>query len=124
MRLCAMNTGPPLSPVFTRNHPPGIRPWPGGTECGETRASMKTAAVSIVGICAVALSALAYFHFLNRPSMPVFPPAANNLARIELADLVALALPPKGFQNLAWDSLSTEPTIAWQTQGVALDGDE
>lgn len=86
---------------------------------------MKRAVPYVAAICVAALLAFAAVRLLPGPSdtMPVFPPTAKSLPRVELADLVALVLPPKGFENLGWDYLAKEPAIAWQTQGVAFEND-
>lgn len=84
---------------------------------------MKKAIAYVAAICVAALVAFVVVRFSAGPSVPVFPPTATNLRRIELADLVALVLPPKGFENLGWDYLANEPAIAWQTQGVETDND-
>lgn len=86
------------------------------------RSNMKRALLYVAAICVAALVALVVVRLSTGPApetLPVFPPTAKNLRRIELADLVALVLPPKGFENLTWDYLTTERAIAWQTQGVA-----
>jgi hypothetical protein len=87
--------------------------------------SMKRAVPYVAAICVAALLAWVSVRLFTGPSdtMPVFPPTAKSLPRVELADLVALVLPPKGFENLAWDYLANEPAIAWQTQGVEFDND-
>jgi len=86
---------------------------------------MKRAALYVAAIFVAALVAAVSVSLFNRPTdtLPVFPPTAKNLPRVELADLVALALPPKGFENLGWDYLAKERAIAWQTQGVETDND-
>jgi hypothetical protein len=88
------------------------------------RCDMKRALLYVAAICVAAIVAFVVVRLstgLAPETLPVFPPTAKNLRRIELADLVALALPPKGFESLAWDYLANEPAIAWQTQGVAED---
>ena len=104
---------------------------------------MKRAVPYVAAICVAALLAFVFVRLSSTgPSdtMPVFPPTAKNLPRVELADLVALVLPPKGFVNedadvpldgtvlhhmhvsrLGWDYLIHEPAIAWQTQGFEFD---
>jgi hypothetical protein len=84
---------------------------------------MKRAAFYVAAVCVAAVAAFAFVYFSAGPSetVPVFPATVKNLRRMQLADLVALALPPKGFENLAWDYLANEPAIAWQTQGVVED---
>jgi hypothetical protein len=49
----------------------------------------------------------------------VHPRAAQDLPSIELAELVATAMPPNGFEKLGWDHLSTSKNIHWQTVGTA-----
>jgi hypothetical protein len=87
--------------------------------------SMKKAAPYVAAICVAALLAFVSVRMLTGPSdtLPVFPPTAKNLPRVELADLVTLVLPPKGFENLGWDYLANARAIAWQTQGVETDND-
>ncbi len=86
---------------------------------------MKRVVLYVAAICIAALVAFASVRLFTGPSdtMPVFPPTAKRLPRVELADLVALVLPPKGFENLSWDYLANERAIAWQTQGVEFDND-
>ena len=84
---------------------------------------MRRAIAYVAAICVATLAAFVVVRLSTGPSetLPVFPPTANNLRRVELPDLVALVLPPKGFENLGWDYLTNEAAIAWQTQGVVED---
>jgi hypothetical protein len=86
---------------------------------------MKKAVPYVGAICVAALLAFVSVRLFTGPSdtLPVFPPTAKSLPRVELADLVALVLPPKGFQNLGWDYLANARAIAWQTQGVEFGND-
>jgi hypothetical protein len=86
---------------------------------------MKRAVLYVAAIFTAALVAAVSVSLFDRPTdtLPVFPPTAKNLPRVELADLVALVLPSKGFENLGWDYLASESAIAWQTQGVETAND-
>jgi hypothetical protein len=50
--------------------------------------------------------------------MAVYPREAEGLPTNDIADLVAVLIPPQGFDHLGWDYLIDNSAIRWVTDGV------
>lgn len=83
------------------------------------------AAVGGVALIA-AVAGIATYRSLQAPkqasevvnAMPVYPEEAAGLPPVDLADLVALLAPARGFSTMGWDYLADDPHIHWITDGI------